>query len=181
MLEYRDWRSRLRALHLIVHLAGGEVTRSPMIPYPTFPDARIGDLGDVSAAHDGRCINLAGRYARQERDEQFSRLRSIVLSGTVDHRQPEAGGHEAGHLMQQQLSAAEITSLGRDRVAAALAHRRLAWEHIYDCLSINYFTDDKAQLKERKEREERFEAQLALAVTASKLPFPGTAQPRTGR
>ncbi|HEX8096358.1 hypothetical protein [Jatrophihabitans sp.] len=173
MLEYRDWRSRLRALHLIIQLAGGEVTRSPMIPYPTFPDARIGDLVDVSAAHDGRCINLAGRYARQERDEQFSRLRSIVLSGTVGQRQPEAADREAGHLMQQQLSAAEITSLGRDRVAAAFTQRRLAWEHIYDCLSINYFTDDKGQLKERKEREGRFEAQLALAVVASKLPSPG--------
>jgi hypothetical protein len=171
-LEYRDWRSRLRALHFIIQLSGGEVTLSPAIPYPAFPDDRIGDLKDVSSAHDGRCINLAGRYARQERDDQFSRLRSIVLFGQLGPQPAEARDPEAGRLMRMQLSAAEITALGTERVAAAFAQRRLAWEYMCECLGINYFTDDKAELKDRKKRELGFEAELALAVAASKLSGP---------
>lgn len=167
-LNYRDWRSRLRSLQFITMLNAEHGRTIQPIPYPEFPDRRIGDIQDVSSPHDRRCLNLAGRYARQERSDQFSRLRNIVLHG--EPKPITSGVHEnAGHLVQEQLSATELSDLGQRNIIPAFTSRLAAWKRIQDCLDLIFFTDDKGQLKKRKEKAADLERQLAAAVSASSL------------
>jgi hypothetical protein len=162
--EHRDWRSRLAVLQHVQRLRHSVSWGDTPVAYPTYPDTRIGDLGDVSSQHDSRHLTIAGRYARQERVDQLARIERIV----------------DGPISRQRPSEVQVVALP-DRYQEELLHcRTQAWVLLRDCLGINFFTDDKSELGRRKEHARDIESRLSATVTrAASMQFPTAADRQT--
>lgn len=159
--EHRDWRSR-RAVLEHLRALGVDAT----VTFPSYPDPRIGDLADVSNQHDPRHLTIAGRYARQERVDQLARLGELV----------------DGPITRERPSEVQLATLPSAQRYELLHCRARSWVLLRDCLAINFFTDDKAELGRRKEYAGQLESRLATmmerAVQTRRATVPGDLGPQ---
>lgn len=131
--EYRDWSTRFKALAFIKELGRCSGTVAPTVTYPTYPDPRIGSLDDVSNPESGRCLSIAGTFARQERGPQIEQLADIA---------------EAELAVSMDVAVLERTA--NHELRALLGARAAAWLLYGRCLEVKFFTDDKERLRQRK-------------------------------
>jgi hypothetical protein len=133
--NHRDWRVRLGSLSELRRFARAAKLPTPGVSYPSYPDARIGELSEVSNPEDVRCLSIAGAYARQERVAQIERLAQIVESGLAS-RLP--------------ITTQDFDQSSKEAAATFLQVQARAWLALADCLALKFFTDDKTVLDERK-------------------------------
>jgi len=164
-LDFRDWRSRLRAIRRIGQLANADGIAAPVLVFPAFPDPTIGNVWDLSAPYDSRSMNIGGKYARQERDGQLARLREIIRFG---QNAPGGPGRKPGPLVRGELL--ETRPLNSAAAMRRILVKRVeAWEKVSEALSLVFFTDDKDELRDRKSKALALEDDLRTLVAALTL------------
>jgi hypothetical protein len=147
--EHRDWRVRHDAL-LYLRTQSTVDGSDASVPYPVYPDERIGDLRRVSAQGDLRAITAASTNARQERVAQVERLAALIAGHLASPSTGTGVGEEASPEDARRLASCEIA----------------AWTCLRECLSLNFFTDDRQDLHATKLRSESVESQLEAQFAA---------------
>jgi hypothetical protein len=115
-----------------------------VIPYPSYPDPRIGDLRAVSAPEDEERVTVASSFALQERRAQLERLADIARS----------------KLARVEWDADELESLERAERSTLIVNRVEAWAAVRQALATDFFTDDTEKIDTRRNRVQELEQSL---------------------
>ena len=159
--EHRDWRARHDAL-LFLRSVSTLVRSQVSVPYPVYPDERIGDMRGVSAAGDLRAITAASTNARQERATQVERLAVLI----------------ADHLTRSDTGAGDDGDVNAETARGLARLEVVTWTMVRECLSITFFTDDRQELHAMKLRSEDLEGRLATRLGAIRAMSEGVFDPR---